>query len=104
MAPKRKKKIAIISGLVLALAIVSTLVAMKANAKNKGEVKLPVKVGKAEIADVQVKVTDVSVMTNRMSVTVRLTGGPTAKSITVPAEVSDDGDSVLIEVFVLFRE
>jgi len=43
MAPKRKKKIAIISGLVLALAIVSTLVAMKANAKNKGEVKLPVR-------------------------------------------------------------
>ena len=59
---------------------------------------------KEKLLVVQVKVTDVSVMTNRMSVTVRLTGGPSAKSITVPAEVSDDGDSVLIEVFVLFRE
>lgn len=53
---------------------------------------------------VQAKVTDVSVMTNRMSVVVKLVGGPSPKTITVPAEVSDQGDSVLIEVFILFRE
>jgi len=56
-SPKRKKKIAIISAIVLAVAIVTTLVAMKANAK-KGEIKYPVKTGKAEVADVQVKVTE----------------------------------------------
>ena len=62
----------------------------------------------AEVKDkllvVQAKVTDVSVMTNRMSVAIRLTGGRSPKTITLPAEVSEEGDSVLLEVFVLFRE
>jgi HlyD family secretion protein len=58
-APKRKKKIAIISIVILALAVVGLLVAMKANAKPKEEAKPPVKTGKAEVADIQVKVTEV---------------------------------------------
>ncbi|MEO8033904.1 MAG: efflux RND transporter periplasmic adaptor subunit [Acidobacteriota bacterium] len=57
--PKRKKRVAIISIVTLALAIVVVFVAMKARANKTQEVKLPVKVGKAEIADVQVKVTEV---------------------------------------------
>jgi HlyD family secretion protein len=56
---KRKRKVAILSILVLAIAIVVVFVAMKAKGGKKEEVKLPVKVGKAEIADVQVKVTEV---------------------------------------------
>ena len=55
-ASKRKKRIVILS--ILVLAIVVGLVAMKAKGGKKEEVKLPVKVGKAEIADVQVKVTE----------------------------------------------
>ncbi len=69
--PGRKKKIAIISFLVLAIAVVVTLVAMKANAKNKAEVKLPVKVGKAEISDVQVKVTEVGTVQPEVKVDVK---------------------------------
>jgi HlyD family secretion protein len=55
---KRKKKLATISVIVLAVAIVVVFVAMKAGGK-KEEAKAPVKVGKTEIADVQVKVTEV---------------------------------------------
>src|SRR3954454_866545 len=58
MSGKRKKKLAVWSIIVLAVAIVITFVAMKASAK-KPEAKLPVKVGKAEVADIQVKVTEV---------------------------------------------
>jgi len=88
-SPKRKKKIAIISGLVLAIAIVITLVAMKANAKNKGEVKLPVKTGKAEIADVQVKVTEVGTVQPEVKVDVK-----SAVSGKVVEIYHRDGDSV----------
>src|SRR5258708_1887881 len=56
---KRKRKVAIISIVVLAVAIIAVFVAMKAKSGKKDEVKLPVKVGKAEVADVQVKVTEV---------------------------------------------
>lgn len=58
MSGKRKKKLAVWSAVVLAAAIVISLVAMKAGGK-KAEPKLPVKVGKAEVADIQVKVTEV---------------------------------------------
>ena len=58
MSGKRKKKLAVWSIIVLAVAIVTTFVAMKATGK-KPEAKLPVKVGKAEVADIQVKVTEV---------------------------------------------
>src|SRR5436305_12776780 len=58
-ASKRRRKFAAISIIVLALAVVGVFVAMKAKASNKQEPKLPVKVGKAEVADIQVKVTEV---------------------------------------------
>src|ERR1700682_4393514 len=56
---KRKKKFAIISIIVLAIVIGGAFVAMKAKNGGKEEAKLPVKVGKVEIADIQVKVTEV---------------------------------------------
>lgn len=60
MSPsKRRKKIAIWSVIALAVAVVIVFVAMKANGKKNQEVKLPVKTGKAETADIQVKVTEV---------------------------------------------
>ena len=52
MSGKRKKKLAVWSIIVLAAAIVITFVAMKATGK-KPEAKLPVKVGKAEVADIR---------------------------------------------------
>ena len=58
-ASKRKKKLTIGGLVALALVVVIALVAMKAKASNKQEPKAPVKVGKAEVADVQVKVTEV---------------------------------------------
>ena len=58
-ASKRRRKFATISIIVLAVAVIGVLVAMKAKANNKQEPKLPVKVGKAEVADIQVKVTEV---------------------------------------------
>jgi HlyD family secretion protein len=57
-ASKRNKKVAI-SVIALAIAIIAVFVAMKAKGAKKEEVKLPVKVGKAEVGDVQVKVTEV---------------------------------------------
>src|SRR5713101_7163239 len=60
MSPsKRKKKIAIFSAIGLAIVIVIVFVAMKARANGNQAPKLPVKVGKAEVADIQVKVTEV---------------------------------------------
>jgi len=87
-SPKRKKKIAIISAIVLAVAIVTTLVAMKANAK-KGEIKYPVKTGKAEVADVQVKVTEVGTVQPEVKVDVK-----SAVSGKVVEIYHRDGDSV----------
>jgi hypothetical protein len=49
-------------------------------------------------------VSDVSIMTNKMSVVIQLTGGPSSKTITTVGEVTDEGDSILFETFVLFRE
>jgi HlyD family secretion protein len=59
MASKRKKKLAIFSAVGLALVVVIAFVAMKAKGGTPKEPKLPAKVGKAEVADVQVKVTEV---------------------------------------------
>jgi HlyD family secretion protein len=88
-SPKRKKKIAIISAIVLAIAVITTLVAMKANAKNKGEIKYPVKTGKAEVADVQVKVTEVGTVQPEVKVDVK-----SAVSGKVVEIYHRDGDSV----------
>src|SRR5437868_8030953 len=60
MSPsKRRKRVAIFSGAGLLLAIVIALVAMKARGNGNQPPKLPVKTGKAEVADIQVKVTEV---------------------------------------------
>src|SRR5438552_18113196 len=58
-ASSRKKKLAIFSGAGLALIIVIVFVAMKAKGNGNQPPKLPVKTGKAEVADIQVKVTEV---------------------------------------------
>jgi HlyD family secretion protein len=72
MSPsKRKKKIAIFSGIGLALIIVIAFVAMKARGNNNQPPKLPVKVGKAEVADIQVKVTEVGNVAPEVKVDVK---------------------------------
>jgi HlyD family secretion protein len=58
MSAKRKKKVVIFS-IVFAIAVVAAFVAMKAAGGKKEAPKSPVKTGKAEVADVQVKVTEV---------------------------------------------
>src|SRR6266699_4974432 len=59
MASRRKKRVAIISAIGLALIVIVAFVAMKAKGSTPKEPKLPAKVGKAEVADIQVKVTEV---------------------------------------------
>jgi hypothetical protein len=59
---------------------------------------------KGKLLLVEVTVTDVSAMTNKMSVAVRLTGGRTTKKVTVSDEVEEEGDSLFFQVFVLFQE
>lgn len=68
-APKRKKLA--ISVVVLAVLAIVLLVAMKAKGKESGEAKLPVKVGKAEVADIQVKVTEVGTVEPEVRVEVK---------------------------------
>src|SRR6266508_465744 len=58
-ASSRKKKAALFSAAGLVLIVVIALVAMKARGNGNEPPKLPVKVGKAEVADIQVKVTEV---------------------------------------------
>jgi hypothetical protein len=53
---------------------------------------------------VETMVTDVSIMTNKMSVVIQLIGGPSAKTITLTDEVPAEGESILFETFVLFKE
>ena len=88
-ASKRKKKFAILSILALAILVVIAFVAMKAKNGNKQEAKLPVKVGKAEIADVQVKVTEVGNVQPEVKVDVK-----SAISGKVISIFHRDGDSV----------
>src|SRR5256714_13387856 len=88
-ASKRSRKFATISIIVLALAVVGVFVAMKAKASNKQEPKLPVKVGKAEVADIQVKVTEVGNVQPEVKVDVK-----SAVSGKVISILHRDGDSV----------
>jgi HlyD family secretion protein len=88
MSGKRKKKLAVWSIIVLAVAIVVTFVAMKATGK-KPEAKLPVKVGKAEVADIQVKVTEVGNVQPEVKVDVK-----SVVSGKVVEILHRDGDSV----------
>jgi HlyD family secretion protein len=70
-APKRKRKLAIWSVIVLAVVTIAVFGAMKAKGGDKKEPKLPVKTGKAEVADVQVKVTEVGTVEPEVKVEVK---------------------------------
>ena len=87
-APKKKRKVAIFS-IIFAVVIVAVFVAMKAKGANKPEAKPPVKVGKAEVADVQVKVTEVGTVQPEVKVDVK-----SAVSGKVIAILHRDGDYV----------
>src|SRR5438874_2283986 len=88
-ASKRRRKFAAISIIVLVVAVAGVLVAMKAKASNKQEPKLPVKVGKAEVADIQVKVTEVGNVQPEVKVDVK-----SVVSGKVIEILHRDGDSV----------
>src|SRR5260221_10569326 len=88
MSTKRKKKVWIFT-IILAVVIVVGLVAMKAKGTNKQEPKGPVKIGKAELADVQVKVTEVGTVQPEVKVDVK-----SAVSGKVTEILHRDGDSV----------
>src|ERR1043166_9248446 len=89
MTTRRKKKVAIFSGVGLALIIVIAFVAMKAKGSTPKEPKLPAKVGKAEVADIQVKVTEVGNVQPEVKVDVK-----SAVSGKVIAISHRDGDQV----------
>src|SRR5438093_5377547 len=86
---KRKKKFAIISIIVLAIVVIAAFVAMKAKNSGKEDAKLPVKVGKAEVADIQVKVTEVGNVQPEVKVDVK-----SAVSGKVVSIFHRDGDAV----------
>jgi len=89
MASKRKKKLAIFSAIGLALVVVIAFVAMKAKGGTPKEPKLPAKVGKAEVADIQVKVTEVGNVQPEVKVDVK--SAVSGKVINI---LHRDGDSV----------
>ena len=89
MATKRNKKIAIFSALGFALIVVIAFVAMKAKGGTPKEPKLPAKVGKAEVADIQVKVTEVGNVQPEVKVDVK--SAVSGKVINI---LHRDGDSV----------
>lgn len=70
MSAKRKRKVTIISVIVLVLAIAGAL-AVKANGKDKKVPESPVKTAKAEVADIQVKVTEVGTVEPEVKVEVK---------------------------------
>jgi HlyD family secretion protein len=88
-APRKKRKVAIFSISILAIVVVIVFVAMKAKGANKPDAKSPVKTGKAEIADVQVKVTEVGNVQPEVKVDVK-----SAVSGKVIAIMHRDGDFV----------
>src|SRR5438270_10299943 len=88
MSAKRKKKVVIFS-IVFAIAVIGAFVAMKASGAKKEAPKSPVKTGKAEIADVQVKVTEVGNVQPEVKVDVK-----SAVSGKVSQILHRDGDLV----------
>ena len=88
-ASKRKRRFATISIIVVVLAVAGVFVALKAKASNKQEPKLPAKIGKAEVADIQVKVTEVGNVQPETKVDVK-----SAVSGKVIAILHRDGDVV----------
>ena len=69
--PKRKRKVAIISLITLAVAVLIVFGAMKARGGDKKEPTLSVKTGKTEIANIQVKVTEVGTVEPEVKVDVK---------------------------------
>ena len=88
MSAKRKRKITIFTVIFLVIAIGGT-VAIKANGKDKKPPESPVKTGKAEVADVQVKVTEVGTVEPEVKVDVK-----SALSGKVIEIIHRDGDFV----------
>jgi HlyD family secretion protein len=88
MSAKRKKKITIIA-VVMFLVIIGGTVAIKASNKDKKPPESPVKTGKAEMADVQVKVTEVGTVEPEVKVDVK-----SALSGKVVEIIHRDGDFV----------
>jgi HlyD family secretion protein len=70
MSAKRKRKITIVSVILLVIVIGGT-VAIKASGKDKKPPESPVKTAKAEIADIQVKVTEVGTVEPEVKVEVK---------------------------------
>ena len=70
MSAKKKRKVTIVSVIVLIL-IIGGAVAVKANGKDKKAPESPVKTGKAEVADIQVKVTEVGTVEPEVKVDVK---------------------------------
>ncbi|HEX6641306.1 MAG TPA: biotin/lipoyl-binding protein, partial [Thermoanaerobaculia bacterium] len=70
MSAKRKRKITIVS-VILLLVVIGGTVAIKANGKDKKPPESPVKTAKAEVADVQVKVTEVGTVEPEVKVDVK---------------------------------
>jgi len=89
MATKRKRRFAILSAVALAVVVVIAFVAMKSKSGAAKEIKFPVKTGKAEVADVQVRVTEVGNVQPEVKVDVK-----SAVSGKVVAILHRDGDSV----------
>lgn len=88
MSAKRKKKVVIFS-IVFAIAVIAAFVAMKAASGKKDAPQSPVKTGKAEVADVQVKVTEVGNVQPEVKVDVK-----SAVSGKVTQIFHRDGDTV----------
>lgn len=88
MSAKRKKKVVIFS-ILFAVAVIAAFVAMKAAGGKKDAPQSPVKTGKAEIADVQVKVTEVGNVQPEVKVDVK-----SAVSGKVTTIFHRDGDTV----------
>jgi HlyD family secretion protein len=88
MSAKRKRRLTIVS-ILLVIVIAGGAVAMKASGKDKKPPESPVKTGKAEIADVQVKVTEVGTVEPEVKVDVK-----SAISGKVVEIIHRDGDVV----------
>lgn len=88
MSAKRKRRITIIS-IILLVVIAGGTVAIKANGKDKKPPESPVKTGKVEVADIQVKVTEVGTVEPEVKVEVK-----SAISGKVVEIIHRDGDVV----------
>ena len=87
-APKKKKKILIFT-VIFALVVIGVFVAMKAKGAAKPDANSPTKTGKSEVADIQVKVTEVGTVQPEVKVDVK-----SAVSGKVVAIAHRDGDLV----------